>query len=78
MPPAEHEDMTKEDVLDDVIVLNFGEVQETKPYIKGFDIDLRFLSPAEVEAQKQVIADDIMAQIEKLHEEAEVYRQKYV
>jgi len=78
MPPAEHEDMTKEDVLDDVIVLNFGEVQETKPYFESFDIDLKFLSPSEVEAQKQIIADDIMAKIDRLHVNAEVYRQKYI
>ncbi len=78
MPPAEHEDMTKEEVLEDVIVLNFGEVQETKPYLKSFNTDMRNITPAETEAKKQVIADDIMTKIEQLHEEGEVYRQKFI
>jgi len=78
MPPAEHEDMTKEEVYDDVVVLNFGEIHETKSYIQSFAIDLTNLTLSESEAQKQVVADDIMAKIDQLHEEAEVYRQKYI
>ncbi len=78
MPPEEHEDMTREDVIEDVVVLNFGEVQETKQYLNSFDIDLRNLTPAETEAKKQVIADDIMVKIDQLHEKGEVYRQQYV
>ena len=78
MPPAEHEDMTKEDVIDDVIVLNFGAIQDTKSYLHTFATDQTNLTQAEVEAQKQVVADDIMAKIDQLHEQAEIYRQKYI
>jgi len=81
MPPEEHEDMTNETVCDDVVVFNFGEVIETKEYLKNLVESQNCLPPIECEDKdifKQCVADSIMEKIEKLNVQGEEYRKKYI
>jgi len=81
MPPEEHEDMTKETICDDVVVFNFGEVQDSKGYLKRIleSQDNSVQNDTESkEAQKQYVADSIMNEIENLHEQAEEYRESFL
>ncbi|MHC1702713.1 MAG: hypothetical protein AB9846_02285 [Tenuifilaceae bacterium] len=81
MPPEEHEDMTNETVYDDVIVFNFGEVVETKEYLKNLVESQNCLPPNECEDKdifKQCVADSIMEKIEALHLQGEEYQGKYI
>jgi len=81
MPPEEHEDMTKETVNDDVIVLNFGEVIDSKEYLKKVVEKQECIVSSDCEGKeifKQCIADTIMNKIEALHNQGEVYRKKFL
>lgn len=80
MPPEEHEDMTNESVYDDVIVFNFGEVQDTREYLKKV-AEEDCIPPTECEGKevfKQCVADSIMIKIEDLHIEGEEYRKRFI
>ena len=81
MPPEEHEDMTKETVLDDVIVFNFGKVMDSREYLKKVTESQTDINPNDCEGKeqlKQFVADSIMERIEDLHVEGEVYRKKFI
>ncbi len=78
MPPRMHEDMTKEEVYDDVMVFNFGEVMDARQYLKMMTERLQEQSPEEMENIKQVVADDVMAQIDQLHFQAEKCRAEFL
>lgn len=77
MPPREHEDMTREPVYRDVVVFNFGKVTEAKTFIED-QISNNKIVTEDKEYVKQFIVDRIMEEIEKLHNEAEEYRKKYL
>jgi len=77
MPPREHEDMTRENFIQDVIVLNFGEVRKTKEYTNSL-LSSQGIDPNDKENTKQFIVDNIMNEIDNLHEKAEVYRKDYL
>ncbi len=77
MPPREHEDMTREPVYRDVVVFNFGEVMETKKFIDTHILNNK-LNVEDKEYVKQFIVDRVMEEIDKLHNQAEEYRKKYL
>lgn len=77
MPPREHEDMTREPVYKDVVVFNFGEVKDTKEFIDK-EISTNKINTEDKEYVKQFIVDRIMEEIDKLHNNAEEYRKKYL
>lgn len=78
MPPEEHEDMTKETICDDVIIFNFGEVMDSREYLKKV-VELQECPVASdnegKEQIKQFVADSIMERIDLLHVEGDKYRQ---
>ena len=81
MPPEEHEDMTKETVCDDVIVLNFGEVIDTKEYLKKIIESQECIVSPDCEGKeifKQCIADTVMNKIDVLHNQGEEYRKQFL
>jgi glycerol-3-phosphate O-acyltransferase len=78
MPPREHEDMTREPYLQDVITFNYGEVQDAKSFSEKYGSHDPASSLEEKENLKQVITDKVMEEIERLHIEAEEYRKKYI
>jgi len=81
MPPEKHEDMTKETVCDDVIVFNFGEVIDSKEYLKNVTESQNGIISNDCEGKeqlKQFVADTIMGEIDFLHDQAEEYRKSYV
>ena len=81
MPPEKHEDMTKETVCDDVIVFNFGEVINSKEYLKNLTESQSGIISNDCEGKeqlKQFVADTIMGEIDFLHDQAEEYRKSYV
>jgi len=81
MPPEEHEDMTKETIQDDVIVFNFGEVIDSKEYLRTITESQIDIIPSDCEGKeklKQFVADKIMERIDELHELGEVYREPYL
>ncbi len=77
MPPREHEDMTREQCLKDVFVLNYGAVQSTKDFINEYTIKSG-INKDDKESIKQYIVDIVMDDISKLHEEAENYRKPFL
>jgi len=78
MPPGQHEDMTKEEVYDDVMVFNFGEVMDARQYLKMMAEKHQDENSNDGESIKQVVADDVMAQIDQLHYKAEETRKKFL
>jgi len=71
MPPKEHENMIKEQILKDTVVFNYGEIYEAKKYIEDFTSKNQFENKDE---EKQAIVDSIMKKIDELHNKAEEYR----
>jgi 1-acyl-sn-glycerol-3-phosphate acyltransferase len=81
MPPEEHEDMTNETILDDVIVFNFGKVIDSKEYLKKIVESKECIYSNDCEGKdlfKQCVADSIMCKIDELHTLGEEYRQKFI
>lgn len=81
MPPEEHEDMTKETICDDVIVFNFGEVTDSREYLKKVveSQDVATVNDCEGKEQiKQFVADTIMDKIDILHKEGDKYRSELI
>lgn len=78
MPPAEHEDMTKEPIKKDVIVFSFGEVRNTKDFINYIIEEQYSQSRDDKEKMKEFIVGKIMEGINELHKEAEKYRKPLV
>ncbi len=74
MPPKEHENMVKEQIITDTLVFNYGEVYDAKKYIEDFNNNHKFENKDD---QKQAIVDSIMKKIDELHDEAEKYRDNY-
>jgi glycerol-3-phosphate O-acyltransferase len=67
MLPKEHEDMTREQFKKDIIVFNFGEVQDSKEFLKMISEDNAFKSISDKEQSKQYIADKITERIDRLN-----------
>ncbi|OHD14458.1 MAG: hypothetical protein A2086_09245 [Spirochaetes bacterium GWD1_27_9] len=78
MPPRDHEDMTREQFLEDVLVFNFGEVKSAKEYITNLSTSQTKFAADDKENIKQYIVDNIMEEIDILHEKAEEYRKQYL
>jgi len=78
MLPGEHEDMTKEQYRKDVLVLNYGDVMETKKYIDNVIKSANKETADDIEKSKQLIGNKIMEEIDKLHDQAEEYRKKFL
>ena len=81
MPPEEHEDMTKETICDDVIIFNFGEVTDSREYLKKVveSQDVATANDCEGKEQiKQFVADTIMDKIDTLHKEGDKHRSEFV
>ena len=79
MPPKEHEDMTREPIYKDVLVFNFGKVQNTKEYVASklaLNKEIKADTVEGKEQTKKYIVDCIMDDIDRLHEDAEEYRSK--
>jgi len=76
MPPNKNEDMTKEEVYDDVMVFNFGQVMDAHQYLKSMAEQVHDHKSEDSENIKQIVADDIMNQIDQLHYSAEKVRNK--
>lgn len=72
MRPKEHEDMTKETFIQDLLVFNFGEVMETKDFINT--VNSQHGDITDKDTLRQVQVDEIMKKIEILHNQAEQYR----
>ncbi|MBP7551803.1 MAG: 1-acyl-sn-glycerol-3-phosphate acyltransferase [Spirochaetes bacterium] len=77
MPPKEHEDMTKEPFVKDVLVFNFGEIKSAKDYMSSI-LATNNINPDDKELVKQFTVDKIMEEIDVLHNEAEKYRIKFI
>lgn len=75
MPPKEHEDMTREHFIQDVVTFNFGEVKSTKEFIEEHSANAQ---AEDKEAVRQHVVDEVMNEIDLLHEKAEEYRKDYV
>lgn len=71
MPPKEHEDMTRESFLQDVIVFHFGPVMESKMFMSEVAKKHPQVSVEDKDAQRQLQVDEVMAQIRKLHIQTE-------
>jgi glycerol-3-phosphate O-acyltransferase len=71
MPPKEHENMIKEQILTDTVIFNYGEIYDAKKYIADFISENKFENKDD---EKQAIVDSIMKKIDDLHNEAEKYR----
>jgi glycerol-3-phosphate O-acyltransferase len=71
MPPKEHENMVKEQILKDTIVFNYGKINKVKKYIEDFISKNKFENKDD---EKQAIVDSVMKKIDMLHNEAEEYR----
>jgi hypothetical protein len=67
MLPKEHEDMTREQFKKDIIGFNFGEVQDSKEFLKMISEDNAFKSISDKEQSKQYIADKITERIDRLN-----------
>lgn len=81
MAPEEHEDMTKETICDDVIVFNFGEVLDSKEYVKRVleSPDAPNANDTEGKEQlKQFVADTITDRIDELHAIGDKYRSQFI
>lgn len=81
MLPEEHEDMTKEAVCDDVIVFNFGEVIDSKEYLKKVIENQDTIVSNDCEGKEQIkqfVADTIMEKIDLLHEDGDIYRKTFI
>jgi glycerol-3-phosphate O-acyltransferase len=78
MAPMQHEDMTKEIYEKDVIVFSFGEIKDSKEYVRKIYKDLEGQGITDKAIMKEKVGDKIMEQIDSLHEEAEKYRSKYL
>ncbi|MBN2545596.1 MAG: 1-acyl-sn-glycerol-3-phosphate acyltransferase [Spirochaetes bacterium] len=78
MLPGEHEDMTKEQFIKDVLVINYGEIKKTKDYIDNILKSADKKITEDTEKSKQFIGDKIMEEIEQLHNKAEEYRKKFL
>lgn len=73
MPPKEHEDMTREQFVDDIIVFNFGEVKDSKKYISDLTKTQNIYSSDDKENIKQYIVDKIMDEIDLLNKDSMNY-----
>lgn len=71
MPPREHEDMTREPFLRDIIQFNFGKVQKTTDLIEKIQ---SVNNDVDKDQLRQIMVDDIMEQIRLLHEQTEKER----
>ena len=78
MAPMQHEDMTREIYKKDVIVFNFGEVKESKQYIRNIYSDLDKKGISDKAKMKEKVGDKIMKEIDVLHNKAEDYRRKFL
>ncbi len=81
MPPEEHEDMTKEAICDDVIIFNFGEVMDSREYLKKVVESQECIAVNDCEGKeriKQFVADSIMERIDLLHVEGDKYRNSII
>jgi len=78
MPPREHEDMTREPFLQDVITISYSKVQDAKAFVEKHSGNQITCSQDDKEAFKQLIADKVMEEIDILHNEAEKYRKKFL
>lgn len=76
MPPKEHEDMTRESFLQDVMVFNFGDVVETKSFIA--DVAAANPNVQEKEEIRQCQVDEVMNRIKQLHAAADEYRKPFL
>lgn len=74
MPPAEHEEMTKETMVKDVVVFSFGEVRHTKDYIAHITKDQNFACREDNVNMKELIVEKVMEGISALHIKAKEYR----
>ena len=54
MPPRDHEDMTREQFLEDVLVFNFGEVKSAKEYITNLSTSQTKFAADDKENIKQI------------------------
>lgn len=73
MPPKEHEDMTREQFVDDTLVFNFGEVKDSKSYINEMTESQNIYEKDDKENIKQYIVDCIMGEIDVLHNKSDQY-----
>jgi len=81
MPPEEHEDMTKETICDDVIILNFGEVTDSREYLKKVVESQDVVTAIDCEGKEQIkqfVADTIMDKIDILHKAGDDYRREFI
>lgn len=76
MQVAKHEDMTNEKFEEDVLVLNFGEVTNSKEFIKKISEENKNCS--DKNQLRQIQVDEIMKVIESLHKEGDTYRNKFL
>ncbi|HOV15165.1 MAG TPA: 1-acyl-sn-glycerol-3-phosphate acyltransferase, partial [Spirochaetota bacterium] len=68
MPPKEHEDMTREQFVDDTLVFNFGEIKDSKQYIAELTNSQNLFDKDDKENIKQYIVDKIMDEIDVLND----------
>lgn len=73
MPPKEHEDMTREQFVDDTIVYNFGEVKDSKKFIEELTNSQNLYDKDDKENIKQYIVDKIMEEIDLLNGKSSDY-----
>lgn len=73
MVPEEHENMTGETFKKDVLVFSFGEVRKAKDFINGIKEKHQLTSLDDTEKVKQIVADNIMDQIDILHQKGDEY-----
>lgn len=82
MPPVETEDMILEPIYDDQVVFNYGPVTDAREFLQSIEDacehDIDSECNADKNCLKQFVADKVMEEIEVLHNEAELYRQKFV
>lgn len=78
MPPEEHEDMTRETFKKDVLVLNYGEVKQSKSFINQIINTLDKNIAENQDKVKEIIGDKVMEEIDNLHNQAEIYRKKFL
>ena len=78
MPPKEHEDMTREQYVDDIIVYHFGEVKESKQFISDLTNSQTQFDKDDKENIKQYIVDKIMEEVEERTKKHEAIGRMFV
>ncbi len=78
MPPKEHEDMTREPILKDIVMFTFGEVFESKDFTEKVIADNPQLDADDKDGLKQLQVDKIMSMIDELHQGTEKIRKPLI